>query len=153
MVTLCRWEEFEDLGFEVEDNYDVEPVVIKDESSYSNSSPGEYFITYYAEDQSGNKSTIATRRITVIECNNSIEHTDLASAIDVYPNPSTGQFSVIVSAQLQVNCLVVYNLQGKEIFRSSLSNQINLSQQTSGVYYLGIETNSGRILKKIVLSK
>lgn len=152
MVTLCRWEEFEDLGFEVEDNYDVEPVVIKDESSYSNSSPGEYFITYYAEDQSGNKSTIATRRITVIECNNSIEHDNLANVIEVYPNPSSGQF-IIISSKIRVNQLVVYNLQGKEILRSSFSNQIDLKPQSSGVYYLGIETNSGRILKKIVLSK
>jgi hypothetical protein len=86
------------------------------------------------------------------------EHT-LANLIRVYPNPSKGIFTVSQSEKLNesVNIMVRNTLsetvfEQKNVPLQQTDLKINLSDQTSGVYILIIETqNNQRAVKRLII--
>jgi len=85
--------------------------------------------------------------------------------ITVYPNPSTGQFTLqssVVSCQWSVE---VYNMLGEKVYTATLpppnrggassSFQINLSSETSGIYLYRVISETGNLLGegKLVIQK
>ncbi|MFN8309925.1 MAG: T9SS type A sorting domain-containing protein [Chitinophagales bacterium] len=69
----------------------------------------------------------------------------------VYPNPSGGKFKISMSAATAV--VRIFDLQGREIFQDTISNQsiIDLSAETSGIYLAEVQSASGRSLMKLVI--
>ncbi|MDB5227868.1 MAG: serine/threonine kinase family protein [Bacteroidota bacterium] len=75
------------------------------------------------------------------------------SDISIYPNPSTNIFHLTGIEQKILN-LTVYNLQGQKIFQNSnFSNkdEVNLSDQPKGIYFMKIEENSNSTTEKIIV--
>ena len=78
---------------------------------------------------------------------------------DVYPNPSSDIFNIsFVSEEVQDLKIRVVNMLGEvvssedlERFVGEYTKQINLEENTKGVYFLEIVTNQGVVNKKIVL--
>ena len=75
-------------------------------------------------------------------------------AISIYPNPSNGLFN-IATKNNQVTALEVYDVTGKNILsRKNLQMEdeiiIDLSNASSGIYFLKIDSDTGSITKRIL---
>jgi hypothetical protein len=81
-----------------------------------------------------------------------VNNITLDNNVEVYPNPSSGQFT-ISSLKVPVNEVNVYDVYGKLV----LSKAVNKKQETvslktaSGIYFLRLKTNEGVVSKKIVI--
>jgi hypothetical protein len=81
--------------------------------------------------------------------------------MDIYPNPSTGQFTVNYSLQYQRDLrLVVFDLLGKQVGEEVMLNSISgttivdLSGQADGVYSLRVVLGKERVFQeRLVLVK
>ncbi|MFN4235016.1 MAG: T9SS type A sorting domain-containing protein [Bacteroidia bacterium] len=79
--------------------------------------------------------------------------------IVLFPNPNTGQFTIVVQTlneqeQLQLSVMDVY---GKQILNQQIANsvnhQIDLSAYSKGIYYVSVTGNNGfREVKKVVVN-
>jgi len=77
----------------------------------------------------------------------------------VSPNPSKNIFNITFSSTTNSDIKIkIVNLIGKIVFIENLqqfngeySNQINLQENSKGVYFLEIETERGAINKKLIL--
>jgi len=73
----------------------------------------------------------------------------LSSAITIYPNPASEYLNVSVTEDLELREISVYNTLGQRLMVST-QDQINVSNLPSGVYYLSIETDQGRVNKSLL---
>jgi hypothetical protein len=78
-----------------------------------------------------------------------------AVSVTVYPNPTTGIFTINnVETQLTSCNLEIYNLLGEKVYSSRIQHpisSINISNQPSGVYFLKIiDLDGSSVVKKII---
>jgi len=81
-----------------------------------------------------------------------VTETSLNDLISIYPNPTTGKFTVIASGAKQSQ-IKIHNVYGECIYQhiSTSSNfQIDLGETPSGIYFLKMKTPEGIAVKKIV---
>ena len=70
-------------------------------------------------------------------------------SLQLYPNPTTGGFSI--DSNQEINNVNVYDLQGKLIKSFNEDRSIYyIDEFASGIYFLDIETEHGKIVRKIV---
>ncbi len=77
---------------------------------------------------------------------------DLDNIIHVYPNPSSGIFTI--SSETEINSVVVYNTLGETVLHQKLTandSQIDLSLQPKGVYFAKITSGGQSIIKKVII--
>lgn len=87
--------------------------------------------------------------------NNSLE----LDALSFYPNPSNGQFALSFQAPEEGNLNIeVRDLQGRTIYEESASdfngiyqNNIDISGESAGVYFLTVTLNGRSMTKKLVM--
>lgn len=66
----------------------------------------------------------------------------------VFPNPSSGDFTVVVNG---MTAIAVFSVEGRLLKAITVNgNQCRVEGLSSGVYVLRIETDSGLIVRKIV---
>ncbi len=70
---------------------------------------------------------------------------DTISTFKLYPNPTDG----VVNLTITVKKVSVYNYYGRKVFETSNST-FDISSLKSGVYFMEVETNKGRTIKRIV---
>jgi hypothetical protein len=75
--------------------------------------------------------------------------------VSVYPNPSNGQFQFTVDgSHVAKNCkMEIYNVLGERIYKFDITNtksDIDLSNQTNGIYFVKIYTGQTILTKRIV---
>lgn len=75
---------------------------------------------------------------------------DLAEMVSVYPNPTSDFVQLNLPSDIEVNSVQLFDLLGKKIDVALNNNQIDLSSYADGVYMLNIETNQGKLTKKII---
>lgn len=71
----------------------------------------------------------------------------------LYPNPTTGKFSVYFSKTLKSVMVMVSDVNGKVIRRFNASGNrvdFDLSSVTNGVYFIQVHDNGNTIIKKVV---
>lgn len=75
----------------------------------------------------------------------------------VYPNPSKGIFNVVLSTSEKVS-LSLFDLRGRSIYNETFSNnnavfnkELNLSNLSSGVYFLNVESQGKKASNKIII--
>ncbi|MFL5764256.1 MAG: T9SS type A sorting domain-containing protein [Bacteroidia bacterium] len=71
-------------------------------------------------------------------------------SVRLYPNPVDSY--LFVESQEMINSIVLYDVVGKEVFRSENKDQkmkLDLSGLVSGIYFVKITTQSGETIKKI----
>ncbi len=89
-----------------------------------------------------------------------IDEIAIANTLNIYPNPSSGIFT-IESPGISGKVLVeVYNVFGGNVFETSLTqttrgstNEINLTSLPSGIYFIQLVSQKGRISKRVVIVK
>lgn len=88
---------------------------------------------------------IAKINSTITEIN-SIDRNDID--ISLYPNPSTGEFSIANNSSTDIKEILIYNLGGQIIFKNQIHKgtvTFNLSDKATGFYFYKIEFENGTI--------
>jgi hypothetical protein len=79
--------------------------------------------------------------------------------LQIFPNPSTGRFSMEYLPQAKSGMLYVYDMQGKEVYREYVSpytsfKNLDLSAKlNNGMYALSLVFGNNRTTKTIVINK
>ena len=71
--------------------------------------------------------------------------------ISLFPNPAREQFTIQLSEELELEEVNIYSSLG-ELVNSNKTHIINISEFTSGVYYVEINTNKAKVTKKLVVN-
>jgi hypothetical protein len=161
-IIVERWSNYTDQGYTlVGDNYyDNSEITVTTENTVSTLKEGFYHVSYIAEDPSGNVSPTLTRLVKVEHNNTGIEDALDAQEIDIFPNPSSGNFNITLnlpeSKQVRIS---IENVLGKEIrviedaIISQAIYQVDLSNESDGVYLIRISTDNEVKTERIILSK
>ncbi len=82
------------------------------------------------------------------------QNTVFADNITLYPNPSTGLFT-LSNPDLKPLDVSVYNTLGELVYRTINSQQltINLSNQATGIYFVKLKVDGEEVIKKVILTK
>jgi uncharacterized repeat protein (TIGR01451 family) len=88
-----------------------------------------------------------------------VEKLSLQESVSIYPNPSNGTFLIDFSkAAFYANTIKLYNALGLLVYEKSFASphpdkiSLELSSYVKGMYLMTISTESGTIIKKIVLN-
>ncbi len=78
------------------------------------------------------------------------------SSFTVVPNPNSGVFNLSLPGRIDKIEISIFNAFGQQVMRNNYSNTsseigINLNAQPAGIYYLQIQTNNGKFVRKIVV--
>ncbi len=77
----------------------------------------------------------------------------IANGFKVYPNPTSLGYVNIVSANSQKMSVAVYDILGKEVINTALTNdQLNVSGLNSGVYIMKITQNNASLVEELSAS-
>ncbi|MES2575560.1 MAG: T9SS type A sorting domain-containing protein [Bacteroidota bacterium] len=76
------------------------------------------------------------------------ENTVESDSVSVSPNPTSG--IVTVNSNTEVKAITVFDVTGKQV-STSKTNTVDLSNQSSGVYLLKVQTENGSTTKKVVV--
>ena len=68
----------------------------------------------------------------------------------IYPNPVNNVLNISVKNEMTINSLTITDLNGRVVSSSSSSTSIDVSNLSSGVYFVSIETNEGKGTSKFV---
>ena len=136
---------------------DGSPTVTGISPIHTYSANGTYTVTITAVGPCGTVSSTIQVVITGI----GLEEHDIFSELNVYPNPSAGDFNVALVTKFATSIsLRVLNLQGQILVDKTFGNvhgifkeHINLSHAANGIYLLQINTNQGIITRRINVSK
>lgn len=77
-----------------------------------------------------------------------------SNKFSTYPNPATSMISIVNSDNILVNEIFISDINGRIMLENKFSNvseaQINVSQLNSGVYFININTDAGKAVKKFI---
>ncbi|MCA0428614.1 MAG: DUF5011 domain-containing protein [Bacteroidetes bacterium] len=171
-MNINRWCEFVDPGVELVDNYNSDfemrsrlvvttnlPPIPQTSNRYFGDVPGLYSVNYRVTDLSGNTSTTAIRYVRVLPdaCITGIDASIVfENILQVYPNPSSGIFNLqmlrVPENEVRVS---VIDISGKRILQkelersTTLEQQLDLSNQSKGIYILQLESGNQIFTRKI----
>jgi hypothetical protein len=166
-VSVCRWFNYVDAGYTVTDNYNIpSDITVTPIQTGNTLVEGLFSVSYKGVDKSGNIGFSASRYVLVKEANSAScvsglePGLSLDKYITVYPNPSTGIFTVTANLPAQEKARIsVTNMLGQEIavvhngILDNTSFKIDMSNQPGGVYLLNIVTNNQTLTKRIEIAK
>ena len=87
-------------------------------------------------------------------CNNGEDNspTDIKKMLDhninIYPNPTTGEVTVV--SDEEISLIELYDANGKKLYDAKNRNTIDLNNEASGQYYIRVHTASGKYNKTII---
>lgn len=79
-----------------------------------------------------------------------IEENTIANSIVVYPNPSKEIVHIKTPATVEIESVEIYSVLGQKVKEQLFSETIDISELTSGIYYIHFDTNYGRINKSLI---
>jgi plastocyanin len=113
-----------------------------------------YYVCTHHVASMGMKGTI------IVQSTTGIEETAMLSNISIYPNPTTGRFSLeFNNADIpsEKDCsLEIYNMNGQKIYQTPVlypTSEFDLSNQSDGIYFIKIKNDQAVLTKKIVIQK
>lgn len=92
--------------------------------------------------------------LTVSVCTGVQAHT-AAAALSVYPNPSTGMFTLDLGVN-EKSSIEVYNVIGSKVIAKEVNSQIStldMSGFDAGVYFVKVTTGNTKVTKKVTIAK
>jgi len=86
--------------------------------------------------------------------NDAVSELSNAESVEVYPNPTTGKFTMQMSRYENAQ-IEVYNIMGEKVYSTIITNRsstINLDAP-NGIYFLQLKTDQGVATKKLIINK
>lgn len=118
---------------------------------------GAYSVSLYSTDQDISDSLTKVDYITVIDPNVGISKLE-NHKISIYPNPATNKV-IVDSKNISITEIKIYNIFGgliENLNQQNISNNkvsIDLYNVNSGIYFININTENSKIIKKISIIK
>lgn len=81
------------------------------------------------------------------------ENSFLKKRTNIYPNPSTDEFTIQLNKIGLINTMTLKNMVGKVIFKSKIKNdktKLRMSNYLSGIYFVEIQTDNNIEIHKII---
>lgn len=156
---IYRWKVYNDSGATVTDNYDagLTPVV---GGFVDVNLAGIYYLSYNVTDKSGNKADEKVRIVNVIERFDGINGSAAENALNVYPNPNNGKFTLEVKLTGSSHVdIAIYDMVGnkvKDLSKNELSNgkyAFDVSDLAAGNYMIRVAGENETITKKLTIIK
>ena len=72
-----------------------------------------------------------------------------ALEFDLYPNPAKDQFTIVLSTNITLEDINIYDIQGRYI-NSITQKSVDISSLSSGIYFVELITNKGKSIKRLV---
>lgn len=118
---------------------------------------GVFAVTYTTTGANGCTNS-ASANINVEDCTG-IEENNSSAQINVFPNPTSGSFSLTISnASFTEMVISIMDVQGKEVFGSVENNiangynkEINLENLAKGIYYIKLTSDSDVRIQKLII--
>lgn len=101
----------------------------------------------------GGCTNTAVTSVTVNTCIGIKEHTN-GLVMDVYPNPSNGNFTI--ASSVFPATLIVVDVTGKEVLKKEITERettVNVSALNNGIYYISVIAETGSARYKVVIAK
>ncbi|MEX0966631.1 MAG: immunoglobulin-like domain-containing protein [Bacteroidia bacterium] len=160
VIYLERWEVWNDPEAEATDNFDPNPEIIIGGNFVNTQLEGDYFITYQAEDMSGNLSEEIFRLVKVTEPTTGIDSENLSNSVELFPNPNSGRFNLRLGLANEEHVRIsILNTLGQELqvvedaTIASKDYSIDLSTERSGIYFVRIQAGSQTVMKKVTINR
>ena len=114
---------------------------------------GTHTITLTAEDEYGNVSTCSF--VLTVESIIGIDENNLDAGVTLYPNPAKDVVNLVNKANIALNTLTVYDINGKLVINADLRNMqgeksIDVSSLASGVYVVQITGDNASTVKRLI---
>ena len=89
--------------------------------------------------------------LELVNPNLSITNTNwLNQEIQIYPNPTSDYINISFPNQIEITTVSIYNALGQLVFDTNKFENIYISNLTTGLYYLSINTNKGVVNKTMI---
>ncbi len=114
---------------------------------------GDYWVVVNNE-ANGCSTSSDTMKITTLAGINLLSKS--SNQLSIYPNPTSGQFTVILEGNQNGYSVEVYNVLGEKIYQSISGNSpdiINLSSQPPGLYFIYLKSEQGVEVGKVLVTK
>ena len=129
---------------------DIDGEAVEDASGWSVSlSSDGNTVAIGAEPNDGNGNNSGHVRVYDLSALLNLEDNEIGKNFTVYPNPVNNHLQLQLSTTLEFKKATIYNYYGQLVLQSKATT-INVSNLSSGVYFLEIETNKGKGVKKII---
>lgn len=121
--------------------------------SYTYTTPGIYTVTVTLSNECGEITVSRTINIKITAID------DLAAAdkqFSLFPNPAKDKVTVKYSGSVSMNSVTVSNLMGQKVYNALVKDNVhvlNVSQLATGIYNITIDTDKGRVTKKLEIVK
>ncbi len=79
----------------------------------------------------------------------SLETNEISKNFTLYPNPVNTHLQIQLAPSLEYNKATIYNYFGQLVLQSKITT-INVSDLAAGVYFLEVETNKGKGVKRFI---
>mgnify|MGYP005656760689 CR=1 FL=1 len=101
-----------------------------------------------------NLKNVAIDKVNIVEYDlngNALENTELDN-INIFPIPSTYNVTIISEHHEEVHALLS-DINGREVkkFKFTNSTTLNLSNLEKGIYLLTLQTEKGRLVKRLII--
>jgi len=123
----------------------------------TNSSPNGTWNLKVVDDEGANAGTVEYVEIEFTTIN-SVNEYMLADNFSIYPNPSSGQFTIKANnyQASAINQIEIHNVLGEKIYSSDIQQttsgiSVDFSSHPSGIYFLLIKTEEGTATKKLII--
>ena len=78
--------------------------------------------------------------------------------VDLFPNPNSGDFSIVSKAEKENLQIIIYDVNGKQVLSASVATEnfvyLLSLKLTNGIYFVTIKNNQNEIItKKMVVDK
>jgi len=126
---------------------DIDGEAAGDESGYSVSLSSDGSVV--AIGAYANNSYTGHTRVFDLSAILSLEVNEISKSFTIYPNPVNNFLQLQLSTNLEFNKATVFNYFGQFVLQSKATT-IDIRNLSSGVYFLEVETNKGKGVKKII---
>ena len=81
---------------------------------------------------------------------------DVDLNIKIYPNPTTGRFTIDANGQFELEHISIHSIEGKQVYDTKLTDYskhvIDWSNQPKGIYFIEIKTkNNIKVIRKLII--
>lgn len=116
--------------------------------------PGEYNVEITLGNDCGD---IVTTRLIKIDGTTAIDELSaLQKELKVFPNPGKETVTISQSGNVKMSHVEIYSIMGQKIYASDVTgekHQVNVAAFASGLYNVVIDTNKGKVTKKLEIAK